>query len=423
MASNPIQKKVRNARLLGALVTLLITGSIIAFLLMQLNKITKEQEKIQASYREIYTLKQDVKSGDIITPDMLQKSTAQIEHIPSNAPSATTMLEKYTNYAITDNQGNSLVPDPIGVFLPIDCEYTEIYEDENGYYTYSSEGQKETITGINPNNIYKDEVTGIEEKYIIRKATKKTRVYKEDDADEYYILVLRGDINGDNIPDRVKQNIKIFGTPLIAKIDMGQNTVLTFDMISKGTPVTEDVRKQEYNSIILPTDLVSGEYIDIRLQMPSGQDFIVISKKTVEIPTINGMDSLETIKLELSEDEILTMSCAIVEAYRINGSKLYATKYVEPGMQEAAIPTYPINGETVALIKADPNVTTKAMENLTERYNVALRNEHINKELGKEENSQENVTNKMNESITKTQEERQEYLESLATQATQTTTY
>ena len=51
--------------------------------------------------------------------------------------------------------------------------------------------------------------------------------------------------------------------------------------------------------------------------------------------------------IELSEDEILAMSCAIVEAYRINGSKLYATKYVEPGMQDAAIPTYPINAETV----------------------------------------------------------------------------
>ena len=47
--------------------------------------------------------------------------------------------------------------------------------------------------------------------------------------------------------------------------------------------------------------------------------------------------------------------------------------------------------------------------------------EHLPQELQKEENSMENVTNKMNESITKTQEERQEYLESLATQAQSTT--
>ena len=33
----------------------------------------------------------------------------------------------------------------------------------------------------------------------------------------------------------------------------------------------------------------------------------------------------------LSEDEILTMSGATVEAYQATGSKLYAVKYVEPG--------------------------------------------------------------------------------------------
>ena len=126
------------------------------------------------------------------------------------------------------------------------------------------------------------------------------------------------------------------------------------------------------------------------------------------------MDSVDTVWMQLSEDEILAMSCAIVEAYRINGSKLYATKYTDPGMQNAATPTYPINAETVALIQSNPNVTQDAMNSLRERYNASLRNDYINKELQKEGNSQENVTDKMNESIIKTQEERKEYLESLS---------
>jgi hypothetical protein len=108
------------------------------------------------------------------------------------------------------------------------------------------------------------------------------------------------------------------------------------------------------------------------------------------------------------------MSCAIVEAYRINGSKLYATKYTDPGMQEAAIPTYPINYETKELILANPNVTEVAMNSLRARYNASLRNDYINKELEKEGNSVDNVTDKMNQSITKTQEEREKYLESLS---------
>ncbi len=45
MATNPMQRKARNSFLLGMLVTLVITGAIIALLFMQLmNKTKKEQE-------------------------------------------------------------------------------------------------------------------------------------------------------------------------------------------------------------------------------------------------------------------------------------------------------------------------------------------------------------------------------------------
>ena len=137
----------------------------------------------------------------------------------------------------------------------------------------------------------------------------------------------------------------------------------------------------------------------------------------VELPIINGMESESTIWLNLSEDEILSMSCAIVEAYRINGSKLYATKYTDPGMQEAATPTYPLSSETVSLIRSNPNVTEKAESNLLQRYSEAMvnmRNNIINSELQKDENSASNVPGKINESIVKTQEERKDYLESLS---------
>ena len=415
MASNPIQKKVRNSILLGSLVTLLITGAIIAFLLMQLMNIKKEQEELEASYVSVYTLNQDVKSGQIITEDMYQLGEVLIENVPSNA---TATIDTFLNYSLTDSEGNRVYTDPAGTFLTRNSEYMEVFRNENtqNYYTYGTSGEVQNLNNVNTANLRTDDY-GM---YMVQATEGKTRLYKEEATGEYYILRVKYNGNS-NVPVREKEFIEILGTPLIAKIDMNAKTVVTTDMLALGSLVTADVRKQEYNAVVLPIDLATGEYIDIRLQLPTGQDFIVVSKKTVEIPILNDMDSLNTIKLDLSEDEILAMSCAMVEAYRINGSKLYATKYVEAGMQDAAIPTYPINAETVALIQADPNVTAKAMENLRNRYNAALRNDYINKELQKEENSMENVTNKMNESITKTQEERQEYLESLATQAQSTT--
>ena len=94
MATNPIQKKVRNAALIGALVTLLIMSIVVAFLMMQLDKIKREQKEIEASYRTVYTLGKDVKSGQIVTEDMLVSGIAQIQHIPNNA---TSTLDTFIN--------------------------------------------------------------------------------------------------------------------------------------------------------------------------------------------------------------------------------------------------------------------------------------------------------------------------------------
>lgn len=411
MASNPIQKKVRNAALIGSLVTLLIMGIIVAFLLLQLNKVQTEQNNIKASYRTVYTINQDVKSGQVITEDMFQLSTAQIQHIPSNA---TSLFDTFSNYSLTDNEGNKVYTDAVGTYLIKNSEYMEVYKSQGGdYYTYLSNGKQMMLTGISEREIYQDQ-NGM---YLIREAEGKTRLYKETNTDKYYILRVKYNTNSDGEPSREKEYIDIMGVPLVAKIDMNTNTVLTVEMLARGEIIGNDVRKQEYNAIVLPVDLTTGDYIDIRLQMPSGQDFIVISKKEVQLPVIEGLESEDTIWINLSEDEILTMSCALVEAYRIEGSKLYATKYTDPGMQEASTPTYPINAETYALVQSDPNVADKAEQKLRERYTEAfvnIRNNSINKELQKDKNSESNIPSKMNESIVKTQEERKKYLQSLS---------
>ena len=61
---------------------------------------------------------------------------------------------------------------------------------------------------------------------------------------------------------------------------MNKNSIITIDMISKSSEkTTDDLRKVEYNMLVLPTQLATGEYVDIRLSLPSGQDYIVVSKK------------------------------------------------------------------------------------------------------------------------------------------------
>ena len=53
---------------------------------------------------------------------------------------------------------------------------------------------------------------------------------------------------------------------------MKKNTVITTDMITKSdTAITNDLRIQEYNVFVLPMDLQTGDYVDLRLMLPSGQ--------------------------------------------------------------------------------------------------------------------------------------------------------
>ncbi len=203
----------------------------------------------------------------------------------------------------------------------------------------------------------------------------------------------------------------------IAKVDLSTNTVITNSMVDTIDDVTtNDKRQQEYNVVILPTDLMTGDYVDIRLMLPNGEDFVVVSKKTVTIPMSNGEYLADTIWMDLGEDEILSMSSAIVEAYKIEGSKLYATKYTDPGIQEAATPTYVASREVTTLMDSDPNITEEARAGLQARYTDNLKNlreQYIQNAISTY-GSDDNVPSGMEESITSTQESRQEYLQGLA---------
>ena len=362
MATNPMQRKARNSFLLGMLVMLIIAGLIIAFLVMQLmDKINKERTDA-ANMVNAYVLNQDVKSGQVITTDMLTLTPVNKTLVPSNATSDLSVIE---NYALQDKEGNQIL-------------------------TQYNNGNATMYITID-NNRY--------------------QVGQEENTGNFYI-----ERNGQ------REYLELDSVPIVAKVDMNANTLITTDLISRGDSVVQDdVRKQEYNVVILPIDLTTGDYIDIRLMLPNGQDFIVVSKKEVEIPVVGETDSLDTIWVNLSEDEILHMSSAIVDAAKINGAKLYATKYTEPGMQNAATPTYVVSAESSALLQSDPNVLESAMEAIRNRYNVALRNDYINNVINSNaEQADSNLQTNMEESITKSLETRQDYLDSLAMPATTT---
>ena len=197
----------------------------------------------------------------------------------------------------------------------------------------------------------------------------------------------------------------------IAKIDLTSGTVLSTSMLTTtDSKLTKDLREQEYSMIVLPTQLAAGDYIDIRLQLPDGGDYIVVSKKSVQ------RANATTVWLKMNEEETLVMSNAIVEYYIMTGSKLYATKYTDPGVQEAATPTYTPNATVTALISGNENITSQITDGqgrFSERLK-SIRNSKIKTQLDKyNDTGLENLETNLQEEIKSLQESRQAYFGAL----------
>lgn len=156
----------------------------------------------------------------------------------------------------------------------------------------------------------------------------------------------------DNEEDPIEKEVP---KKVYIKVNVPAGAIVTKDMIySEDDEIDDTTRLQEFNCILLPSQLKNNDYIDIRLSLPSGLDFIVLSKKKV-------LGTNETaIWLNLDELEMTLLNNAIVESYQMGGSKLYAVEYVEAGMQKAAIPTYVASSDTVSAINKNPNIIEEA---------------------------------------------------------------
>ena len=159
----------------------------------------------------------------------------------------------------------------------------------------------------------------------------------------------------------------------IAKIDLKTGTILSSDMITNSDDkTTNDTRVQEYNMILLPSQINTNEYVDIRLRLPSGLDYIVVSKKKIEIPQVLGVASESTFSVKLNESETQTMSSAIVESYIMEGSILYVAKYVEPGIQGSSVPTYVPSTAVQEAIRQNSNIKVEARNALVTRFTESI---------------------------------------------------
>ena len=435
MASNPMQRKSRNAFLLGIIVALLVAGVLVTPVVLKLKQKSEELQAELSAKRNVYVLAQDVKGGQTLTQDMFELKTIHSESIPSNATAAAEVIEswflqtKEGEYVNTIKLGNEY-----GLYLdrvdPNKSADTIIEVISNTGVAFKDSNNKEVANGetyiiFNGKTEKITSSEGIIEdqygKFLVdtQGKDKMTRVFQEELTGEYYTFKLNP-----TTKVREKQYVEIKNVPVLARVDMNANTVITPKLVVQSDEIiTDDTRQEEYNMIVLPVDLMTNDYVDIRFMTPEGQNFIVVSKVQVEVPmNADGTYLADTIRVDLREDEILAMSSAIVEAYGL-GAKIYVTKYVDPAMQQAAMPTYTPNAAVTAQIDANgdskidnPNIVEEAMKELATRYSEAAkaaRNRYLQEFINRVENYNENINESLLESMGNSITARQQYLESL----------
>ena len=371
MATNPIQKKSRISFFLGMLLMFVISAVIVAFLYMKIKNQQEEIKQYKLSTSTVYVLNRDVKSGQVLTPSMFTTKQIATTTIPSNA--TTNVATTLASYSLSTKNGMTIYyfqGTPGNAEDPA-CYFVGSLNDKKRIYKTDSEGKEALATDL-----------------------------KKTDKAYYYA--------GQN--NTQKTDIEISENAVISKVDLNANTVITSSLITRGDVTSNDLRKEEYNVISLPVDLAPGEYVDVRLTLPNGQNYIVVSKKEAKIPVVNGQYLADTIQMNLTEEEIMIMSGAIVESFKTTGSKLYATRYTEAGLQDAATMTYYPSKEVQTAIQNDPNVVIKAIQGILKNREQIRKD--IDAAVSKYE-AEESVQTKVESSITSTQEQRKNYLQSL----------
>lgn len=155
----------------------------------------------------------------------------------------------------------------------------------------------------------------------------------------------------------------------VAKLDMKTNTPILKSMLTEEN-IAKNAREVELNMLLLPSNLTGKHYMDIRINFPTGEDYVVISKKKVRELFLKE----NTVWVWLSEREILELSSAIIDAYLREGSKLYCVTYIDPMFQEESTPNYPENLYVLDLIKKDPNIINRATDAMAADIRMMLEN-------------------------------------------------
>ncbi len=122
-----------------------------------------------------------------------------------------------------------------------------------------------------------------------------------------------------------------------------------WEIADKTVVKSDDEGQIESYSFIHTAPFISaGDYCDVRILFPSGQNYIVLSKKR-----LLSADAAN-VSFQVREHEVMAMSSALYDVNHYDGTYVYLTKYNSSG-DTASIPDYPVSHAVYELCQWNPN--------------------------------------------------------------------
>lgn len=174
------------------------------------------------------------------------------------------------------------------------------------------------------------------------------------------------DLEGVEIPASISNNMITNPNDVVGnvyKVNVTGSTILSRDMVSD-VVIEDDMRYLDVVTHYNPIGIEPDSYVDIRISMPMGEDYIAMSHKKVE--QINS----GIMKLVVTEEDIMTYNSMLVDALLYPGTQIYSVEYVEGGVQPEAETFYPMSKQSIAIAQKNPNLMSAIKEDILTRRDI-----------------------------------------------------
>lgn len=243
-------------------------------------------------------------------------------------------------------------------------------------------------------NAYREELEKIQniETCVLKNSVLEGEKIKEKDIDTVFLFV-----EENQFVETVRKEDFI---GKYARVDLSKGTVLNLNLCKDGEKLTKDMRIQDFSYITIPDYIKSGEYVDVRIVFPNGEDYLVVRHKKVleniyenaetatgsAINPSNATSGIQPSSLQnaertarfcVTEEEILRLASGYVDSIYYEGTMIYVNKYVD-SLQESGEANYPVNPDVFRLLGWDPNIW-KAEISKTEKEKREILERHLNR--------------------------------------------